>query len=269
MVKIKNLLDKRLGIGVQRITEALKKYTPIEWVDSGEDFTLVHVVGGEQYAQCDTHSIIFQYCYLTAGEADWISKWQQAPLTISYYPLHTYADFNFLYVPLGYDPEVFKLTQTGARNITAFATGHVASTEHLDVLFRAIQKVGGTMVHTGENFKYCPRYYKYREYMPISKLAQTLNFCKYTSCLREIEGFELLGVEGLACGARPIVLDLPCYDWYREFGYTVRESNLIEDLINILSNTPPPVTAEELSVIAQRFSWPGICNTIYQRICSL
>ena len=119
----------------------------------------------------------------------------------------------------------------------------------------------------GQNFGYDSAHYKYLNYMKDSDLMDVLNSTEYVSCLREHEGFEMLGVEGLFCGTRPIVFDLPTYQWYRGHGIFIKQDeNIVDSLVDVLSKKPNPVGEEEYKIILEKFSWENIIDNIFNRI---
>ena len=86
----------------------------------------------------------------------------------------------------------------------------------------------------------------------------------YVSGLRHIEGFELPALEGLSCGARPILFDLPCYrKWFTNRGIYVKESHgeeLINQLVEIFSRKPLEVAQSCRDEVIRKFSWKAICE---------
>jgi glycosyltransferase involved in cell wall biosynthesis len=103
------------------------------------------------------------------------------------------------------------------------------------------------------------------------RLAEYYSQARYVSGLRRGEGFELPVVEGLACGARPICFDLPCYThWFAEHAVFVPESGqeeLTDALTDIFRRTPRPVSPAERSRVLETFSWESICRGFWMRLC--
>lgn len=273
-MKVYNYVPGHFGHGIKRIAAKLEQYAPphIKFVNerSQADVVLLHTVGAQETSTTKPTEqyVVFQYCYITAGmdKYYWNNIWQRAVGVVSYYDLRSEftGPVNFVHTPLGADSREFFHTNT-RRTKKVFATGHVAETESLDILWQACFDTKTTLYHTGENFRF-GAYYKYLPYMSQSDLCRLLNEVEFVSCLRTIEGFELLGVEGLFCGARPIVLDLPCYDWYRDYSYTVRQTHLYTDLVGLLKSTPAPVSVSEFEEITAQFEWGDIVENIYQEL---
>lgn len=269
---IAEITDPRFGKAFGRISKALHDHskTFVNWVTPEQaDAVIIHVVGGEQYNTVQQYlnkAIIVQHCYLTAdpGRVDYCSQWEKALLTISYQDLTRYTKkkFNFFHTPWGYEPSIFHYTGE-EKDIKVFATGHVAHTECLDVMHTACKRTNHVMYHTGEDFKYDPRSYHYLKYLDDAAFARMLNKTQYTSCLRRLEGFEMMGIEGAACGAAPIVLDSPSYSWYKDIGITLEENkDLEEQLIPILLNTPKIVDQQKI----KEFQWKPIITNIFNAI---
>src|SRR6185295_19074765 len=80
------------------------------------------------------------------------------------------------------------------------------------------------------------------------QLADVYSQCRFVSGLRRIEGFELPAVEGLLCGARPVLFDTPGYRWiYGDWAEYIREESresVIEQLVELFKRGARPVTAE-------------------------
>jgi glycosyltransferase involved in cell wall biosynthesis len=275
-MKIFEFTRPEWGIAFKRISAALHQYAPadVEWTDYDScDLMIVHVVGTgeEEILKRDKPKIIIQHCYFTARPelVDYPAYWEKALLSVSFHDLRKYTDKSISYygMPWGADPEVFKLQPGIERDITVFTTGHIAQTEGIDLVFEAVTAVKGFMMHTGANFGWSRPTYTYTDYMEDTLLCETLNSAKYVSALRFTEGFELLAIEGLMCGARPIVPENDTYDWYREFGYTVNTKEpIVPQLITIFQQEPRPVSAEEREQIVQRFAWEHIMNGFYSKV---
>lgn len=276
-MKVFNFVQDFFGIGIKKVAEKLEKYAP-SWIQFTKnrkeaDLVFIHSIGLCEFSSMipGQDYVVLQYCYKTAGgsKEEWNEIWKNAVQVISYYDLKNEFLFpvNFTHVPLGADATEFFKIFPEYRTKKVFATGHIAETESLDVLWEACKLTDTTMYHTGENFGYKTNY-KFLPYLSLENLNILLNDVEYVSCLRKVEGFELLGIEGLFAGARPIVLDIESYNWYRNFGYTVREEHLLEDLVKVLSQPARSVSDEELNFLYKKFSWEVICNKIYEDLKS-
>jgi hypothetical protein len=276
-MKVYEYANPSWGKAFSRISFELRKHAPewVEWVSSMDDceIAIVHEVGGAETIQMRDalekrkKLVIVQHTYFTSGYSRWEEIWEQAMLTTSFHnlPEYTTKKFEFHHTPWGADPDIFYL-ENYSRSIKVFSTGHVSRTENLDKVYDACLKTHNTMYHTGENFKY-GLMYRFMPYMTDDKLRTTLNQTEYVPCLREYEGFELMGIEGLFCGARPIVPNLPTYDWYRRYSYVVdMRMDVTEQLVGFLSNPSLPIPPEEYKEIVSIFSWGRIIKDIYTAI---
>jgi len=276
-MKVYEYANPSWGKAFSRISYELRKHSPewVEWVSSMDacEIALVHEVGGAESIQLrealekGKKLIIVQHTYFTSGFSKWEEFWEQALLTVSFHNLPEYTDkkFAFFHTPWGADPEIFYL-ENHVRNIKVFATGHVAQTENLDKVYDACLRTHNVMFHTGENFKWGIKY-RHMPYMPDDKLRTTLNQTEYVPCLREHEGFELMGIEGLFCGARPIVPNINTYNWYSKYSHVVdMGGDVTGQLVDILSNPSLPVLPEEYNEIVATFSWGRIVANIFTAI---
>jgi len=281
-IKVSEYRHPSWGTAFTRISEAFRKYSPenIVWVPNWEDsdIFIIHVVGEGEVPVLERehpNKVIVQHCYWTAqiDRVDYIPFWKEAKLVISFHKLTDYTDesFNFHYMPWGADPDIFTYTNRDIRTVDVLTTGYIAKDECIDKLYEAAVKADKIVHHTGRNFVeqfgWDTGHYRHLRFMPILALAGLLNYTKYTSCLRLVEGFELLGVEGLFCGARPIVFDLPTYSAYKGFAYFVNhEDDIVEQLVHILSQEPEPITDSEYEQILKTFSWKVLVPKMFSRI---
>jgi len=277
-MKVMEYLHPDWGDVFYRISKAFHDYAPdwVEWVEKPEDSDvyIVHVVGRGELPELKRevrNKVIIQQCYFTAEAnlANYPAYWKDALLTISFHNLPDYTDekFNFYRMPWGADKRVFRRHNwSKIRDVKLFTTGHVAGPESIDIVFEAIKSVGAVMLHTGKDFKWDNKHYKYVPHMPNWALVNLLNRTQYIACLRKIEGFELLGIEGLFCGARPIILDLPTYDFYGDHAYTISPQDITKQLIEILSKEPLYVGKEEHEKVVQTFGWDNLIPKMFERI---
>jgi glycosyltransferase involved in cell wall biosynthesis len=275
-MKVCEFLNPNWGHAFFRISKALHDYSPkeIEWTDfEHADTYLVHVVGGGEIPEMEKglekkkKLIIFQHVYFTGGVYDWSQYWKQALLTVSFHNLKDYTnkDFNFYSTPWGADSKLFSRLAI-KKSYKVFTTGHIAETENIDKLYLACKNIKQTMYHTGTNFEF-GEYYKYLPFLNDREFVVMLNGAQYISCLRDIEGFEMMGVEGLFCGARPIVPDLPTYRWYKDHGIFIdMNKDIVKQLEIILNSTPEEPSPLEMKEIHNKFSWQNLIPRIFQEI---
>lgn len=226
-IKLAEIVNPKFGMAFKRISNALHAYSQdfVEWTTPDKaQATIIHVVGGEEYQQALDlkNAVAIQHCIFTTGVelSMWEKIWQNSLLSISFHDLHSYSDknFNAISVPWGAEPSIFFREPNIIKDQTVFTTGHVAHTEHLPDILYACQKANKRMYHTGENFSWDRKHYQYLSYMDDAQLRKMFNRTQYVGCLRGIEGFEMMGIEGSFCGAVPIVPDLHTYRWYKGFG---------------------------------------------------
>ena len=284
-IKIWEFTRPTWGVVFKKISTYLRKYSPdwIQWTNNmnESDLQIVHVVGTGECSIMDTckNLIVFQQCYSTA-QADIVSYdtyWERSILSISFHPLneYTHKKFNFLRTPLGADPTIFRQRPV-QKLFDVCVTGYVPETECIDKLYTAVSTSGKKMIHTGQDFSkifgWSPQHYLYRTFMPEEKLAETLCQSRYVSCMRLEEGFEVMGVEGLMCGTRPIVPNLRTYDFYKEHAEFVDVSNpnlIVDQLIKILNTEPKPIDQNEMQTIVHTFSWKNIVDNIFSTLQKL
>eukprot|EP00965_Chrysotila_dentata_P129601 4284673-Pleurochrysis_carterae.AAC.1 len=93
---------------------------------------------------------------------------------------------------------------------------------------------------------------------------------RYVAALRKTEGFELFGIEGLFCGARPLVYNLSTYRWYGGHAVFVPADATPADLFLFLTDAlrrpPTPVTKSEMAVLHTKFSWRRIVPALFEQV---
>jgi hypothetical protein len=274
-MKIKEVFNPDFGKAFYRISQAFHQHTPdnIEWVEEGEDFQLIHAVGEGEYEYAKKQDlsklIIIAHCILTTKTTvqQWEEIWKEAKLVISFHPINTYTEekINFIRSPWGAEPDLFP-AQNKDRRLKVFMTGHVAETECLDKVFEACKITENVAAHTGEDFHWAAPWYKYFPYFEQKDFATMLNIAQYISCLRKVEGFEMMGIEGAMTGAVPIVPNEPTYDYYKDFGiFLDMKKDVTKQLIDIFGSTYYPLTKSKIDYVRREFSWEKICKRIYKR----
>lgn len=285
-----------------RVDAALTKYAPpgVEIVDkiSHADLVVVPVIGfpdavesirdcvdrGQSYA-------MIQYCMRTTQEsntAKWIPLWRNAVCVWSYYNLNEMIrndnpDLDeqylpFFYAPLGVDEEFTRMFVDVPRRLGAITTGYVSgpSAEAIEEVAVAAGRLGMTVAHIGPfpvgmtNDKSPGSHWKFHFGITDQELAALYRSSQWVSGLRHGEGFELPVLEGLCCGARPILFDRPeMRYWYGEHAVFVPEcagEALIEHLVRVMSEPPSPVTFDERRRVMRRFDWREIASDFWMRV---
>ncbi len=271
-----------------RVAEALTAYAPpdINVVDQPEraDLSILHAIGPGLFERIDENQprAVIQYCFKTAGYTleRWQEIWKGSEVVWSYYDLAPYGgdrDFSFYYAPLGVDAPFTTAKLNGqARTIGVMSSGYVSgpACEAIEEIAWAADTAGLHVVHLGpSNVVGMPE--KKNNWAAVSgisdeELAQLLRTTKWVSGLRHIEGFELPVLEGLMCGARPIVFDREeTREWYDGHAVFVPETvgdRLVDSLSTVLSRDPEPVTEKERARVAARFDWAQIAPAFWRRL---
>lgn len=277
--------------GINRVRDALIKYLPkeIELVNHlGQcDVAILHVFGRNTSTQKTVQWLVehgkryamIQYVLKSSMKPntfDWMKMWQKALVVWSYYDLfsicnqeQTRGEFNFYYAPLGVDTTIFHDRQLGHDTYKVLASGQHALSESVRECAFAVKKIGKKMVHLGHELR------RGEDIVCIKgitdeALAHLYSQCEFVSGLRRIEGFEFPIIEGLACGARPIVFDRPeMMHWFKEFAIFIPEGTrdeVIESLASTFSYGAMPVTEEEKELVKKRFNWETIIKGFWKNI---
>lgn len=262
-----------------RVADALEDYAPpsIEIVPDQKDADLVvsHVIGPDQPP--DKPEIVIQYCFQTAGcdKETWLRRWEQAKLVWSYYDLPDIVSrngFNFFYAPLGVDSvfaEDFKARQRSYVMTSGYVSGPAA--EAIQEVTLAAWVLNMPHVHLGpEHVLGMSEKVTSIQGASDRQLAEYYRRSKWVSGLRHVEGFELPVVEGLCCGARPIVFDRPeMRQWFNGHAVFVPECDghvLINHLLDVMGEEPEPVFEDERDWARSRFDWKSISESFWSRV---
>jgi hypothetical protein len=267
----------------------LEHFAP-PWVEittrrDAADIVVEHVIGADAIgAQPEKPYVVIQYCFASANSQEgfdvssWNDYWTQAELVWSYYDLTPYMPHaaKFYHAPLGVD-SVFRTQKfdNTARPIGVVTSGYVngPGAEAIEDVAHAAKIVGQRVVHIGPmptNLSgpmpdnWCNLFD-----IPDSQLAHVYCNARWVSGLRYGEGFELPALEGLACGARPILFARPDMQWYAGHGTFIPETvgpPLVDALVRILSEPPRPVPAHEHEALMRRFDWKYIVGNFWRRL---
>lgn len=146
---------------------------------------------------------------------DWMKMWMGAKVVWSYYDLYQLIEedygerprnlpFRFYHAPLGTEFDVFKESKLGKKFIiTAGSQGYLSESAKECVV--ATKNVKATMFYLGKELNkggdiVC------KTGITDEELARYYSQSVFVSGLRRKEGFELPALEGLMCGARPVLL---------------------------------------------------------------
>lgn len=274
---------------MERIVNAIKRYAPegIEFVDTDEEADLAII-----YAYAHRRKVGWRTERLTAAgkkyaivqtairstrnpnTEDWMYIWKDAELVWSYYNLKQLAindiqpkmkdprhmwlsrkvDFNFYYAPLGVDPEVFKEVRDDRTYSIIFGENRdECSTQIIEATMRA--GYAGFMLGSG---------------ISDQELVKKYSRSKFVSGLRRKEGFELPVIEGLLCGAIPIVFDRPeTRHWFEDLAVFISEESseeLVKSLEYILRDSFNIDWKHKKRIVKERFNWETIIKGFWERI---
>lgn len=288
-----------------RIADAIERHAPasVEIVSgqSFADLVIFYPIGAdwipliEETEAAGKRFALVQCCVKSTGASCkmWAPIWNRAACVWSYLDLSRLADEEwkadwssdrsrlppsafenkFYYAPLGIDDAFIPLlrypTQTN-RN-TVVTTGYVSGrpAEAISEVWEAALACGYQVTHVGGKIKDAWRPgVRVREGVSDQELRATYRSAAFVASLRYVEGFELPALEGLACGAIPILFDQPdLRHWYGDDALYVPEEEgpeLAEKLKIEFRYVRGRVSAPNLD----RFSWSTLAGEFWQRILS-
>lgn len=274
--------------GLNRIAVALKQQAPtsVKLVDSKDkaDLIIFYINGRRVQTKTEIDHLvqqgkkyaIIQICVRSTknpSTADWLPLWQGASVVWSYYDLPAWCakdkvspDFNFYHAPLGID-KAFRVYPTKKKYIIA-TSGLGYLTESARECILAAITVGKRVFHVGPMITNRPEV-DFSNGMTDTELAKNYSVCEFVSGLRRTEGFELPVIEGLVCGARPIVFDQPHYrHWFNDFALFIPEGNrdeVIKSLVKIFKKKPKLVRQSEIKEARRRFDWEKITSGFWEK----
>lgn len=269
-----------------RVTNALKRYAPIsvDFISSPEraDLEIVHVIGNDalDYQSKAKRFVVIHYCLNGGSPVPWHPLWSRAALVWSYFDLRRCMpkDAHFYFAPLGIDPAFVREQPRVPRTIDLVTSGYVTGRERfaeaIEEAAHAVAAIHGTTRHIGPApvglTKPLPEGWMSLRGISDEMLAAVYSSSKWVSGLRFREGFEMPVIEGLACGARPIVFDRPdMRRWYEDHAVFVPEidgNDLIECLIDVLNHPPAPVSLSERQAVLAKFGWKEIVTNLWSQI---
>jgi len=285
-----------MSLGIKRVATALVRYKPSDvlLVNKQEeaDHVIVHMVGDGQrkhWINPQQEYSCIQYCLRTTelpNTKDWVEVWGRAKAVWSYYDLkskiaedlysmpHTFDEqfpMNFYYAPLGVDGNVFKPNMPVRKPFLIGTSGYIAATECVDTVHRVcVERLQRMQFHLGPNLN-LGAYVTYANSIPDEIVSEFWAQCSFVAGLRAIEGFELPVLEGLACGARPIVFNAPHYThWFGEHAEVIpedRNPDAVEAaLYDIMSRPVRSVSVAEQREIVKKFNWEPLAKGFWEAI---
>lgn len=284
-----------LSRAMKRVSEALTTFAPpsVTVVSDPEkaDLVLLHTIGFPETEDAiarltrEGRAIaIAQYCLRSTqrpNTRDWLPLWRQALVVWSYYDLDAALAEdgvpvnlpNFYMSPLGCDARVFQAEpRLDARYFTMLTSGYVAESEGVQECADAVERVRGQLFHLGPDIVRGD-HVTCAMGMDDLTLARVYRSCRFVAGLRRCEGFEMPAVEGLLCGARPIMFDRPHYrEWFDGLAEFVPEGSkeeLTDALVETFLRGARPVSSTERGEVAARFDWSRIATGFWRSVGAL
>lgn len=272
---------------MHRVAVALRRYAPdnIQTVDKPEkaDLQVLHVIGADaiEYRSRAPKTATIQYCYRTAGpeHLGWPGFWSRNVAVWSYYNLQTLmpSETVFYHAPLGIDPLFVEEPRDVKRIIGVVTTGYVtgAGAEAIEEVMWAAHECGLQIIHIGPKpvglTRAVPPSWRSMHGITDTQLADIYRHAKWVSGLRHVEGFEMPAIEGLACGARPILFDrADMRQWYDGHAVFINELDdraaLVDQLKTVFQDCPSPVTLPERREVLRKFDWQTIASGFWRAV---
>jgi hypothetical protein len=276
-------------MAMHRTAAALRNYAPagvkvVPSLGDAPDLQVLHSIGPhvEANLQAPEYAVI-QYCFRSARYDEhrdhFRDVWSRARAVWSYYDLRDEMPkgATFYHAPLGVDGRTFRGNGSDPRYVGVVSSGYVNGdrAEAIEEVAEAALRSGLSVFHLGppsiENMapRAEPSWRAGRD-LSDEDLAGVYAHARWVSGLRHVEGFELPVLEGLACGARPVVFDRPdMRQWYDGIATFVPEcagERLVDELERVFRCDPVPMTQEERRDILQRFDWEAAALGFWRAI---
>jgi hypothetical protein len=272
-----------------RVAHGLRNHAPssIAFVDDPKDadVEVLHVIGPEAltYETPARALVPIQYCVGSAIGGDvsgWFPLWTRTKFVASYYDLRHKMPpgVRFLHMPLGVDSSLFNMNGSNTRrDIGVMTSGYVTGpgAEAIEEVARAAHANGMRTLHLGPVPVGLTAPLNEQTWGNVNgisdrELVRFYRRCQWVSGLRYIEGFELPVLEGLACGARPIVFDrADMHQWFDGHAVFVPEcfgKELIDILTGVMAQPPDPVSWEEYAEVLSYFNWEIIADRFWAEV---
>lgn len=264
-----------------RVALNLTKYMPKDAVltcgPESAELVILHVVGrhdhvakaaakmranGQQYA-------IIQYVLGSCRNPDpkdWLEIWGGAKVVWSYYDLHEYVP-GLYHAPLAADPDIF-FKENAEKKYMVGTVGQTYQAECFGEVRLAAFQAGGKVLHIGPPIAPDPNMEWFQD-VTDDQLRLLYNQCHHFSALRRKDGFELIAVEALLCGVRPVMFDTPDYRfWFDGLADFVPEDNpgeVVAHLGMLFRSKVKPVTDAEIEETRLRFDWKKVVTGFWEK----
>lgn len=274
-----------LSLAMQRVANALRTFAPsdVQIVDTlrEADLQVGHVIDYDALTYDPGIPLaVIQYCTNAVDDESmlrWQPLWARAAAVWSYYDLTRFMPegATFYMAPLGID-ETFRrdFIEPKHRAVGVMTSGYVSGlgAEAIEEVAIAAKIAGLYHVHLGPPPEGMETKIQFPcvNGIPDRDLAKMLRLTKFVSGLRHREGFEMPAIEGLACGARPIVFERPdMLKWYMGHAEFVSPSSgapLIDALTAIFRRERWDVSAAERAQVLRTFDWEPIVTGFWTAI---
>jgi hypothetical protein len=271
-----------LGRVMYRINDQFRFHAPpgVEFTTDPirADFQVLDVIGpGFVEELCCRRFVLQVQGFLPQWSADrdfWLEWLGRAGLVVSFSDLPGIlqsSNFNFVRLPWGVDGNIFYPRADRQRVACIFTSGYDPALEAILECREAARRANQPMIHLGpvlpslgEPGIVCVNG------ISDDELAGWYSEAWRVSGLRRGAGFELPCLEGLACGARPVVFDTPEYRyWYEgiaEFLPELPAAELIEGIYALMQTPSQPVTDAEREAVLDRFGWAALMARLWSAI---
>jgi hypothetical protein len=289
---MKIFVDPPYGLSkaMSRVSLALKTFAPAGHhevkQEADADLVVLHIIGwtGLEDAVARLQArhqrfVIAQYCLRTTERKHvgaWLDVWKQAEMVWSYYDLMGMAradgvepPTNVYCSPLGVNATVFTHHPEASdrKHFVAMMSGYVAWSECLNEVAEAAGE--RPVFHLGPPLPFGPHVQSMNE-IPDESLAGYYRNSQFVTGLRREEGFELPALEGLLCGARPILFDQPHYsNWFGSLAEYIPEStpeSVVTSLTALFDKGPRKVTDDELEFVRAHFQWRHVAEKFWEQL---
>lgn len=265
------------------LEEAAPKDITIVATAAEADVVVLHVISPGEMPIDGKRYVVVQYCgSKETANPQYQDLWRNALFVWSYYKNlagELPASTRFMFAPLGIDSAFFRVARPSSREMEIVTTGTSTGpyAEAIEEVAWAVEELHKSMIHIGPSAlegwtpgRAYPHCWKTQENISDATMALFYRNAKRVSGLRHIEGFELPALEGLVCGARPIVFDRPdmrqWYDGIAEFVPELNGDELTKYLLSHLAKDPIAVTKEEIEHVRKRFNWTPIAAEFWQNL---
>jgi hypothetical protein len=270
------------SIAIDRVISNLELYMPDGFTRvpdrESADLIILHAWGRNDHILRDTQLImeqkkqyaVIQYAMKSTRNPDpkdWMPIWNNAKLVWSYYDLPA---SNLYLAPFAADPNTFFRVKGTEKK---FLVGTLGAKQYYkaecfgEVHLAAFQKKG-KVAHVGEKPNENPIVTYYSD-ISDEELRMVYNQCNWFSALRRIEGFEVVAIEALLCGTRPIMFGSPDYvRWFDGLAKFIPEravGKTVKSLRDVLGGETWPVTDAEIEETKRRFNWKNIIEGFWER----